>query len=87
MKTIKLLGTTVKVHNKREERLVRIIDNQADTMVRYHNENAFGENTYNILKRLAEEVSTQMATLYYMDCITEPVTFFAEDIINIKIGA
>lgn len=79
MKTFQLLGITVKIHNKREAKLVRIIEGKIEYAIKHYKENEFG-----LVSRYMDEINEDFGVLYYMDCISKPIYFFITDILEIK---
>ncbi len=71
----------VKIHNEREEMLVRCIKDKIETVKEYYVNNTFGDRTYKICCRNTEEVNTLFSALYFLYCITNPFNITIEDIL------
>ena len=57
----------IKVNNKREESLVRIISQSLETQARYLRENTFGENTHAVIEKDSIRVDGLLTALYFME--------------------
>ena len=69
MKTMTILGVTVKTHNKREERLVNIINRDIETVEEYDRENTFKERTERIIRNCVDDINGLLTALYFMHCM------------------
>ena len=65
MNTITLCGETIKV-NQREEKLIRIIKQDAQRVLDYYHENKFGWDTY---ERILDEIRDYITALFFMDIL------------------
>lgn len=65
MRRMTLCGETIKV-NQREEKLIRIINQDAQRVLDYYHENKFGHDTY---ERILDEVRDYIAALFFMDVL------------------
>ena len=65
MNTITLCGETIKV-NQREEKLIRIIKQDAQRVLDYYHENKFGWETY---ERILDEIRDYITALFFMDIL------------------
>ena len=65
MNTITLCGETIKV-NQREEKLVRIIKQDAERVLDYYHENKFDLATYD---RILDEIRDYITALFFMDVL------------------
>lgn len=65
MKTITMCGETIKV-NQREEKLIRIINQDAQRVLDYYHENKFDWDTYN---RILDEIRDYITALFFMDVL------------------
>lgn len=68
---MEILGVEVSVHNKREEKLVRIIKSEIERCRRYREENTLGEGTENVIRRNLTRVNEQSTALFYMECMKQ----------------
>jgi hypothetical protein len=78
MNTITLCGETIKV-NQREERLVRIIRQDANRVLEYFHDNKFNRDTY---ERICGEIDGLVTAMFYMDLFEKPMS--AYDVEEIK---
>lgn len=78
MKTITLCGETIKV-NQREEKLVRIIKQDAERVLEYYHSNKFDYSTYN---RILNEIDRYIAAMYFMDLFDEPMSVYDLELIK-----
>ena len=65
MKTITMCGETIKV-NQREEKLTRIINQDAQRVLDYYHENKFDWDTY---ERILDEIRDYITALFFMDVL------------------
>ena len=65
MNKITLCGETIKV-NQREEKLVRIINQDAQRVLDYYHENRFDWDTY---ERILDEIRDYITALFFMDVL------------------
>lgn len=65
MNKITLCGETIKV-NQREEKLVRIINQDAQRVLDYYHENKFDLATYD---RILDEIRDYITALFFMDVL------------------
>ena len=78
MNTITLCGETIKV-NQREEKLVRIIKQNAERVLDYYHENKFEYSTY---ERILKEIGDYLSAMYFMDLFEEPVSAYDLELIK-----
>ena len=78
MKTITLCGETIKV-NQREEKLVRIIKQDAERVLDYYHENKFGLATYD---RLLDEVRDYITALFFMGVLETSHSVYELELIS-----
>lgn len=67
MKQMTLCGETIKV-NQREEKLIRIINQNAERVLEYYHGNKFDWSTY---ERILGETREYIASLFFMDILKE----------------
>lgn len=74
---------TVKVHNQREDALVRIIKSQiAEIEMWFSKEDVSEDKARRICRRIVTEVDGLLTALYFLDCLERPVA--AEELPTIK---
>lgn len=78
MNKITLCGETIKV-NQREEKLVRIIKQDAERLLEYFHTNKFDYNTY---ERILKEIDGYLTAMYFMDLFEEPVSAYDLELIK-----
>lgn len=78
MKTITFCGKEIKV-NQREEKLTRIIKQDAERVLEYYHSNRFDYNTYN---RILNEIDRYITAMYFMDLFDEPVSVYELELIR-----
>ena len=78
MNTITMCGETIKV-NQREEKLVRIIKQDAERVLEYYHSNKFDYSTYN---RILNEIDRYIAAMYFMDLFDEPMSVYDLELIK-----
>lgn len=64
-------GIEVKPHNKREEKTVRIFNQNLEQIRMYKKENTFGENTKSIIQRNLNELNGWLSMFYFMDMLVD----------------
>ena len=78
MNKITMCGETIKV-NQREEKLVRIINQDAQRVLDYFHENKFDYNTY---ERILREIGDYLSAMYFMDLFEEPISAYDLELIK-----
>lgn len=78
MNKITLCGETIKV-NQREEKLVRIINQDAERLLDYYHENRFDLVTYD---RILDEIRDYITALFFMDVFKECHTAYDLELIR-----
>ena len=78
MNKITMCGETIKV-NQREEKLVRIIKQDAERVLEYYHSNKFDYSTYN---RILNEIDRYIAAMYFMDLFDEPMSVYDLELIK-----
>ena len=78
MNTITLCGKEIKV-NQREEKLTRIIKQDAQRLLEYFHENKFGYNTY---ERILKEIDGYLTAMFFMDLFENPVSAYDLELIK-----
>ena len=78
MKTITFCGKEIKI-NQREEKLTRIIKQDAERVLEYYHSNRFDYDTYN---RILNEIDRYIAAMYFMDLFDEPMSVYDLELIK-----
>lgn len=78
MNTITLCGKEIKV-NQREEKLARIIKQDAERVLGYYHDNKFSKDTY---ERILKEMDDYLTAMFFMDLFEEPVSAYELEIIR-----
>jgi hypothetical protein len=78
MNTITLCGKEIKV-NQREEKLTRIIKQDAERVLGYYHDNKFSKDTY---ERILKEMDCYLTAMFFMDLFEEPVSAYELEIIR-----
>ena len=92
MKTsiVKLIGVDITVHNKREESLVNIVRNDANSCLQwmdFENDDEIlsscsTEKRERIAERIANGVDEMFTAMYYLGMIKQPVCIYLDDIMS-----
>lgn len=78
MRQITLCGKEIKV-NQREEKLTRIIKQDAERVLEYYHNNKFDYTTYD---RILNEIDRYIAAMYFMDLFDEPMSVYDLELIK-----
>ena len=66
---MKILNVEVKTHNKREDKLIAIINSKINSCREYIQGELFGNNTRSIVRRNLIECDNLFLALYFMDLV------------------
>lgn len=78
MNKITLCGETIKV-NQREEKLVRIINQDAERVLEYYHRDKFDWKTY---ERILDEIRDYIAALFFMDVLSTSYSAYDLELIR-----
>jgi len=82
MNKITMCGKKIKV-NQREEKLTRIINQDAERVLGYYHDNKFEKSTY---ERILKEIDGLLTAMFFMDLFENPVSVYDLELIKADEG-
>lgn len=76
MKKFTFANATITLHNKREEKLMDVIESVYDYTIKFYT-NSNDDVLYHsevFLRRKIDEIETLLAALYYLNCVSKPIS-------------
>lgn len=76
MKKFTFANTTITLHNKREEKLMDVIESIYDYTIKFYtdkNDDALYHSDI-FLRRKVDEIETLLSALYYLNCVSKPIS-------------
>lgn len=76
MKKFTFANATITLHNKREEKLMDVIESVYDYTIKFYtdsNDDVLYHSEV-FLRRKIDEIETLLAALYYLNCVSKPIS-------------
>jgi hypothetical protein len=76
MKKFTFANATITLHNKREETLMDVIESVYDYTIKFYTDSN-DDILYHsevFLRRKIDEIETLLAALYYLNCVSKPIS-------------
>ena len=76
MRKITFANATITLHNKREEKLIGVIESIYDYTIKFYtdkNDDALYHSEV-FLHRKVDEIETLLSALYYLNCVSKPIS-------------